>query len=323
MLRRRPANRPTVKNNRPRVFTLMIVSSHGRTRTASVSLRMVVSVGCILALVALTCLFSSAGYVTALRRIAELRHLETFRENVGNQITDLQTEFETLSKEIEDAQEEVRRVREILRSEGIFDSGSASKTSVWRAAESPTPLSRGGAWRPTSTEQMALAVKQLEIESDSLLTLVAGLKEDTAEVLGEASAEVAYRRAIPCTYPVKAGITSSFGWRRHPVSGVSAFHSGIDIGAPVGTAVRATADGVVTAAGWDGGYGLRIVIDHGYEIETLYGHCSKLEAKVGQKIKRGDIVARVGDTGVSTGPHVHYEVRLKGEPVDPVSYLPD
>jgi murein DD-endopeptidase MepM/ murein hydrolase activator NlpD len=80
---------------------------------------------------------------------------------------------------------------------------------------------------------------------------------------------------------------------------------------------------VVKAAGRDGGYGLRIIIDHGYGIETLYGHCSKLEAKVGQKVERGDVIARVGDTGTSTGPHVHYEVRLNGEPVDPASYLPD
>jgi murein DD-endopeptidase MepM/ murein hydrolase activator NlpD len=301
----------------------MVVSSHGRTVNVSISMRMIVAVGCALLLIAGTCLFSSAGYVVALKRIAELRYLESFRDNVGTQITDLQGELKSLKEQLDDAQEEVGRVRDVLRSEGIFQPQSSAQSSSWRAAESPALLSRGGVRRPSSTTEMILAVKQLEEESGNLIDLVARLEEDAVQVSIEALAEVAYRRAIPCTYPVEAGITSSFGWRRHPVTGVRALHSGVDIGSPVGTVIRATADGEVTAAGWDGGYGLRVVIDHGYDIETLYGHCSKVEVKVGQRVQRGDVIARVGDTGVSTGPHVHYEVRINGKPTDPAPYLPD
>lgn len=324
LLRKRPASRPIVKSSRPKVFTVMVVSSHGRTLTISVSRRMIVALGCALILIAGTCLFSSTGYAFALRRITELRYLEGFRDNVRTQLTDLQQELVTLRRELNDAQEEVGRVREVLRSEGIFEPVSSSQVDTWRAAESSISLSRGGSRRSApSPEEMLRTVKELQEESDALLKLVAGLKEDALLVSAEASAEVAYRRALPCTYPVEADITSPFGWRYHPVTRVRAFHSGFDFGAPVGTAIRATADGVVKAAGWDGGYGLRIVIDHGYGIETLYGHCSKLEAKVGQKVVRGDVIARVGDTGTSTGPHVHYEVRLNGEPVDPAPYLPE
>lgn len=323
MLRKRFASRPIVKNSRPRVFTIMVVSSYGRTRTLSVSRRMIVAIGCTLALIAVTCLFSSAGFAAAMRKVAELRYLEGFRDNVRTEITDLQEELQTIRQELDDAQMEVGRVRDVLRSEGIFDTQTSSQGDKWRAAESPISLSRGGSWRASSPQEMLRAVKELQEESEALMTLLARLKEDTAQVSLEVSAEVAYRRAIPCTCPVQGRITSTFGWRSHPVSGVRAFHNGADFGAPVGTLIHATADGVVKAAGRDGGYGLRIIIDHGYGIETLYGHCSKLEAKVGQKVERGDVIARVGDTGTSTGPHVHYEVRLNGEPVDPASYLPD
>ena len=123
------------------------------------------------------------------------------------------------------------------------------------------------------------------------------------------------------TYPSDASITSSFGWRRHPILGYSRFHSGIDFGASYGSTIRAADRGTVIFAGWYGGYGYTVVIDHGGSITTLYGHSSKLYVSEGQSVQRGEAIAAVGSTGLSTGPHLHFEVRKDGAPVDPSSYL--
>jgi murein DD-endopeptidase MepM/ murein hydrolase activator NlpD len=122
-------------------------------------------------------------------------------------------------------------------------------------------------------------------------------------------------------YPSDAEITSSFGWRIHPILGYSRFHSGIDFGADYGSTIRAADRGVVIFAGWYGGYGYAVVINHGEGISTLYGHTSKLYVAEGQTVQPGDAIASVGSTGLSTGPHLHFEVRKDGEPVDPLTYL--
>lgn len=122
-------------------------------------------------------------------------------------------------------------------------------------------------------------------------------------------------------FPSKGKITSNFGWRTHPLLGKSRFHNGIDFGASYGSTIRAADGGRVIFAGWYGGYGYAVVINHGDGLATLYGHSSKLYVKEGQTVQRGDAIAAVGSTGLSTGPHLHFEVRKNGEPVDPSKYL--
>lgn len=121
--------------------------------------------------------------------------------------------------------------------------------------------------------------------------------------------------------PTNAPITSTYGWRIHPKLGYRRLHAGIDFGAASGSPVKAADGGVVTFSGWKGGYGNAVIIDHGQGISTLYGHNSQLLVVVGQRINRGDIIALVGSTGLSTGPHIHFEVRENGISVDPAPYL--
>lgn len=118
-----------------------------------------------------------------------------------------------------------------------------------------------------------------------------------------------------------APITSPFGYRIHPIYGTSRLHTGIDYGADEGTPIRAAADGVVVSAGWYGGYGNATIIDHGGGIATLYGHQSAMSVSAGQKVTQGQTIGRVGCTGDCTGPHVHFEVRVNGDPVNPAGYL--
>jgi murein DD-endopeptidase MepM/ murein hydrolase activator NlpD len=130
--------------------------------------------------------------------------------------------------------------------------------------------------------------------------------------------DVAY---APSIWPVQGIVTSSFGARLDPFNGEGAFHSGIDIATFKGDAVRAPADGTVTKAGMGTGYGREIRLDHGHGVETLYAHLSGFAVVAGQDVRRGDILGYVGSSGHSTGPHLHYEVRIHDTPVNPAKYL--
>ena len=126
----------------------------------------------------------------------------------------------------------------------------------------------------------------------------------------------------PAGLPVRANaVSSSFGTRWHPLLGGYRFHAGIDLAAPMGTPIIATSPGTVATAGWCGGYGMCVTIDHGVGYFTLYGHLSRVDVAPGQRVSSGQELGLVGSTGNSTGPHLHYEVRISGNPVDPIPYL--
>ena len=126
----------------------------------------------------------------------------------------------------------------------------------------------------------------------------------------------------PHGLPVRtSSVTSGFGSRWHPILGGFRFHTGLDLAAPQGAAVAATSPGTVVVAGWCGGYGQCVTIDHGGGVLTLYGHLSRIDVAQGQAISQGQSIGLVGSTGRSTGPHLHYEVRINGQAVDPSAYL--
>lgn len=128
--------------------------------------------------------------------------------------------------------------------------------------------------------------------------------------------------SIPSRNPLeRETLTSSFGMRDHPILGGRRAHKGIDLAAPVGTPIYATADGTISRASWFSGYGLYVSIEHGGEMQTRYGHMSRLNVAEGQMVRKGDVIGFVGSTGNSTGPHLHYEVRVAGEAVNPAPYM--
>jgi len=129
--------------------------------------------------------------------------------------------------------------------------------------------------------------------------------------------------STPRGLPAIGSYSDGYGWRKDPFSGEREYHTGLDLVAPAGTAVRATADGVVTRVGRESGYGKMVQLSHGYGLGTLYGHLSATLVRPGQRVHRGDIIGRVGSTGRSTGPHVHYEVVKGGARVDPRKYTSD
>jgi murein DD-endopeptidase MepM/ murein hydrolase activator NlpD len=130
-----------------------------------------------------------------------------------------------------------------------------------------------------------------------------------------------HTQPVPSIWPVNGRLLSSYGGRSDPFSGEGAFHAGVDIACDVGTPVRVAADGVVYLAEWMGGYGKLVVVDHGNGVRTYYAHLSRISVIPGQDVRRGDVIALSGATGRVTAPHLHYEVRMGGSPVNPYPYL--
>jgi len=164
-----------------------------------------------------------------------------------------------------------------------------------------------------TTKKMDMLAKQMVIQSKSFDEVVA-LVKDKEQMLA----------AIPAIQPVSnedlTRMASGFGYRIDPVYKTPKFHAGMDFTAPVGTPIYATGDGRVVRSGVETGYGKAVRIDHGYGYSTLYAHMSNIIAKPGQKVKRGDIIGYVGNTGKSVGPHLHYEVHKDGVPINPVNF---
>ena len=144
------------------------------------------------------------------------------------------------------------------------------------------------------------------------------------EILQLAKTQEVRMENIPAIQPVLnkdlKHMASGYGWRIDPVYHIRRFHEGMDFSAPVGTDIFATGNGTVSYVGWRQGYGETVEIEHGFGYRTRYAHCSKLLVREGQKVKRGDVIALVGNTGKSTGPHVHYEVHYQGVPIDPRNF---
>jgi murein DD-endopeptidase MepM/ murein hydrolase activator NlpD len=190
-----------------------------------------------------------------------------------------------------------------------------SKTPAQPAVTSATPAADG-----ISDQQYTQSLDQLtELRSSAMSGDIERGLDFSRHLPGFSGMETVAN--APSLWPVQGVVTSSFGSRLDPFNGEGAFHTGIDIATSRGDAVRAPADGTVVKAGLGTGYGREVVLDHGHGIQTLYAHLSGYAVIAGQDIRRGDILGYVGSSGHSTGPHLHYEVRIHDTPVNPAKYL--
>jgi len=178
--------------------------------------------------------------------------------------------------------------------------------------------------QPTNANHIELA-KTADRFIEQMILKIDCQKENTTESteLAENPDPTSFFSSIPNIKPISGSITSTFGIRVHPIYNGSLFHSGIDISASEGTQVKSTGDGIVAFSGYDKGYGQKITINHGYGYKTIYAHLSKFLVSQGQKVKRGQIIALSGNTGVSIGAHLHYEVEKNNVKVNPADYFFD
>jgi len=241
------------------------------------------------------------------------RRLKTENEQLKEQYKVLKKQTESVQKVLFDLQQRDNNLyRAILQAEPIpynIRTGEFSSTNRYAvfAGMSNAELLK-------STTQMVDALSKMTyIQSKSYDELLEMVKNKEARLL-----------CLPAIQPVlnkdMTRTASGYGPRIDPIYRVPTFHYGMDFTAPIGTHVYSTAAGTVIYTGWKQGYGNTIIIDHGYQYQTLYGHLSGIQVRKGQKVVRGDIIGAVGNTGKSTGPHLHYEVHYKGKPVNPTNY---
>ncbi|HHY91964.1 MAG TPA: peptidoglycan DD-metalloendopeptidase family protein [Firmicutes bacterium] len=239
---------------------------------------------------------------------AEVHTLRSVNREQSRQLENLAARAADVEQRLGEINDLEAQVRQMLNLPQTSTGAKAAPTS------SAAP-SRGGPGRPARYADI-----------DAALTEAAQALQPTQARLADLKTRVAqYQHRLehqPDSWPARGSITSRFGLRRSPFGRSVEFHEGVDISAPYGAPVRAAAAGRVVFAGWKNGYGRFVIIDHGYGFQTAYGHNSKLNVRVGQIVKKGDVIANVGSTGRSTGPHVHYEVIYQGQKRNPLQYLP-
>ncbi len=233
-------------------------------------------------------------------------------------------EIEKLQKNSEEIQRQLAENSKILdevkKAVGISPSSTVEapgSSPVSLLNSSPVNLLKEG-----TGPDMSVKIKNIEADFSSLTDKIAAQKQVIIESMGPIKSKLAYLMAKPSIMPVAASITAGFGYRKNPfTSRGSEFHKGVDFAASYGKTVAATGDGIVMFAGWNAGYGKMVIISHGYGITTLYAHNSKLLVKQGDKVNKGQAISKVGNTGRSTGTHLHYEVKLNGKNVNPTKYF--
>lgn len=199
----------------------------------------------------------------------------------------------------------------------LANTNSAASTTTTASADVLQPLRDAGELPETGDTRFKSLFATI-LESERKTTTLGAVEAPTAF-----SSPVPVRGiSVPSRMPLEgAALTSGFGMRTHPVLGGRRQHQGIDLAAPAGTPVYATADGVVSRADWYSSYGLYISLEHGASMQTRYAHLSRLAVAAGDSVKKGDLIGYVGSTGRSTGPHLHYEVRVEGLAVNPIPYM--
>ena len=287
------------------------------TRTVRLSRRglrlLAVGAGAVVGIVAAASIFSIYTLTHSYLHEAEAAQLREANRIQQEQIRQIAKKASALGQEVDAIQRTEDGLRALV---GAPPAETDSAVQEGDAAPAPT----GGAPHALTTDEVSEALTMLEertaVRRTSIGQLTVMMQKD---VLG-ASSFLGGDTPVttPTGWPTNGFISSGYGLRWNGAE----FHQGIDIAAEMGTPIVATADGVVTIAGWNaGGYGNMVDIDHGSGVSTRYGHASAVVVTPGQRVRRGQIIAYVGSTGHSTGPHLHYEVRLSGQPVNPTSYL--
>ncbi|MEO7650924.1 MAG: M23 family metallopeptidase [Bryobacteraceae bacterium] len=274
-------------------FILVLAHSiHGRLRRIHVPHQAIYA---ILALAVLGC-FSLFGFVSSYARMAW---------KVAN-YNALKQEAEVLRAKYQNLQKVVNQTDEQLASLKLYANEVSLAYGIKQKLEGPADISSEGRLVPTYSET---------------LEEYNALRSTTFARFDRNYLRRFHTNVTPSIWPVDGRLQGPYGHRNDPFSGEGAYHTGVDISAPTGTIVKAAADGVVSHADWSGGYGRLVIVIHGNGIQSYYAHLSKYDVVAGQEIRMGEIVGRVGTSGRVTAPHLHYEVRLGGAPVNPYRFL--
>ena len=226
------------------------------------------------------------------------------------------TQISSLNNQIGEFQKQIQRLKEFdVKLRIIANLENAKETDPFLGVGGATPSSQDP-WEGETAD-----LQRMQAELDRLCTEAEFREKSFRELHSFLEGKKKELACTPSIWPARGWLTSRFGYRIDPFTGLRQFHEGIDIANRLGTPILSPADGVVTRVFNNFGFGLMVEINHGYDIVTRYGHLSKSYVRVGQRVKRGERIAAIGNTGRATGPHLHYEVRLDGVPLNPQNYI--
>jgi len=294
-------------------YTLMILpESTGQMRKHRIPKSLVK--GAVAGAVVLVCV--AAGFIYSYLQLNQkVARLEEYRQGYNQQRVHLQTLEKTVGKfkkELADLTKSNQKFRIMV---GLPEGKSLQQVS-----------GIGGEGEGTSFQEFIqqcedALLKKLYADLEMVKLDISQEQNNLQEITETVKDKTSLLTSTPSIRPTSGWMTSGFGYRRSPFTGRREMHRGLDIASRFGTPIVAPADGIITYAGRKGSLGKVIVLEHGYGYSTRFGHASKLLVRVGERIKRGQIIAKVGTTGRSTAPHLHYEVRLNGVAVNPYNYI--
>ena len=267
----------------------------------------------LLAFCTLLTIFFFCDYIQVRKKGFELTRLRHETEEQRSKIHFFSSKIEDLEKQLSRLQDFDKKIRIIAN----LEKGQETTSFVGMGGPSPSDVRE----KLKAEQDETGLVQQMRTDVERLTSEAVSREESLSELEKLLFTKKEMLTHTPSIWPVHGWITSGFGFRTNPFTGLNQMHEGLDISNREGTSVIAPADGIVSATGKDFSYGNVVVISHGFGITTRHNHLSKILVGAGQRVKRGDKIAEVGTTGRSTGPHLHYEVRVNGIPVNPARYI--
>ncbi len=261
----------------------------------------------------LSTIFFLCDYIQIRKKTFELSQLRQQTQEQKSKIHFFSSKIEDLERQLSRLKDFDKKIRIIANLE------KSQETTSFMGMGGPSPSDVREKLRVEKDEK-GLA-QQLRTDIERLESEATSQEESLSELEKLLQSKKEMLVHTPSIWPVHGWVTSGFGFRTNPFTGLNQMHEGLDISNRVGTPVIATADGIVSDTGKDSSHGNIVVISHGFGMNSRYFHLNKVFVRAGQKVKRGDKIAEVGMTGKSTGPHLHYEVRVSGIPVNPVRYI--
>ena len=282
----------------------------------------VLQAGLLLAAIVLVPVLLMLLFITPKSNIQEQGVKAMLPPHLKSSIISSQVHLDAYAKELGELQARMMRLdaqsERLAKIAGEKDKSASKKSNQKLKLDNILPANRGGPLvndRPMTEPDLQAAILELTQAVDAR-------DESLSSIEAKILQQSVLKDMLPNSNPINAAFnSSSYGWRIDPFNGSKAFHEGLDFTANTGTPIRAAADGIVSATEQGGAYGKLVKIEHGAGLETRYAHTSKILVKVGDRVSKGQIVAEVGSTGRSTGPHLHYEIRLNGASLDPRKYL--
>ncbi len=261
----------------------------------------------------LSTIFFFCDYIQVRKKTFELNQLRQETQEQRSKIHFFSSKIEDLERQLSKLKDFDKRIRIIANLE------KGQETTSYMGMGGPSPSDVREKLKVEKDEKGL--VQQMRTDIERLKSEATSQEESLSELEKILQTKKEMLVSTPSIWPVHGWVTSGFGFRTNPFTGLTQMHEGLDISNRVGIPITATADGIISDVGSDWAHGRILVISHGFGMITRYSHLNKVLVRVGQKVKRGDKIAEVGTSGKTTGPHLHYEVRLNGIPVNPMRYI--